>query len=102
MGLRMDRLFACYGCQAKLGSTWVQVLFQPPSKAAQRAYSPLGQVPPGEYVCYLSAKCPVTAGDALELLGQIYYICQAELVTGLRGKPLYQRAFCRQKGGDAL
>ncbi len=102
MGLRMDGLFARYGCRAKLNSTWVQVLFQPPYKAIQQVFVPLGTVPQGQYVCYFPAGCAANTGDSLELLGHAYEICQTELVRGMRGKPLYRRAFCRQKGGEAL
>lgn len=64
----------------------------------QRVYFPMGEIPRGQYLCYLLPGTAV-AGDVLTLDGQSYEICRAEEMWAL-GKAMYQWCLCIEKGGE--
>lgn len=62
-------------------------------------YSPLGEIPRGQYV-YLGPVSPeAKAGDALTVDGKHYWLRRTELVRDKDG-PLYCWGLCVEKGGE--
>ena len=66
----------------------------------QRVYFPLGEIPRGQYLCYLLPGTAV-AGDLLTVDGQVYEVCRAEEMWAL-GKAMYQWCLCVGKGGTEV
>ncbi len=67
----------------------------------QREFSPLGQVPDGEYAFFGPGGLSVAEGDILLLQGKCYELRRLEQVM-LRNKPLYTWGLCVQKGGGSV
>ena len=85
------------------GERTVKGFFQPVrSKSWQYLegnYSPLGEIPRGQYV-YLGPVSPeAKAGDALTVDGKHYWLRRTELVRDKDG-PLYCWGLCVEKGGE--
>lgn len=66
----------------------------------EKLYSPLGQIPRGQYVCILPAGT-AEAGDTLQISGKEYVICRAEDMT-VGAEAVYQWSLCTGKGGDSI
>ena len=81
----------------------IRAFFQPVrSKSWQYLegnYSPLGEIPRGQYV-YLGPVSPeAKAGDALLVDGKSYWLRQTELIRDGSG-PVYCWGLCVEKGGE--
>ena len=81
----------------------IRVLFQPVrSKSWQYLegnYSPLGEIPRGQYL-YLGPVSPkAEAGDILFVEGKAYWLRRTELVRDGNG-PVYCWGMCVEKGGE--
>ncbi|MBR4291306.1 MAG: hypothetical protein IKT52_11835 [Oscillospiraceae bacterium] len=81
----------------------VRAFFQPVrSKSWQYLegnYSPLGEIPRGQYV-YLGPVSPkAEAGDTLLVDGKAYWLRRTELVRDGKG-PVYCWGMCVEKGGE--
>ena len=81
----------------------VRAFLQPSrSKARQEMmaeYSPLGQIPMGQYVYIGPAKPALSEGDLVETAGKRYEMCRVETVYA-GDSAVYQWALCREKGGS--
>lgn len=97
----LEWIFRLYGkpgvLRAKGEQKQVRVFFQGSHSKSwqnmQRVYGPLGEIPRGQYLCYL---LPGTAveGDTLTLEGKAYRICRVEDMA------VYQWCLCTRKGGE--
>lgn len=97
----LERAFGLYGREALLTSGGTQkrvkAFFQGSNSKSwqnmQRVYGPLGEIPRGQYLCFLQ---PGTAaeGDSLEMDGKAYRICRVEDMAA------YQWCLCTEKGGE--
>ena len=63
----------------------------------ERLYSPIGQVPQGQYLCMLPAGTPGGEGDRLRLQGKCYEISRLEPVY-YGEKVAYLWGLCVEKG----
>ncbi len=103
----VKRLFARMGTPAVLihcgAARDVRVFFQADrSRVLRQVFSPLGQVPQGEYLCCFSGDVRPEAGDDVTLAQLHYRIGRVEPIIGADGQAVYYRALCRQKGGEEL
>ena len=103
----IDRILADYGSPLLLEqngrSVSVRAFFQPVrSKSWQYLegnYSPLGEIPRGQYV-YLGPVSPeAKAGDSLTVDKKSYWLRRTELVRDQDG-PVYCWGLCVEKGGE--
>ena len=62
-------------------------------------YSPLGEVPRGQYVYIGPVEPAAEAGDTLTVDGQDYWLRRTELVRDGNG-PVYCWGMCVEKGGE--
>ncbi len=101
----MQHMFQLCGKHARLvgraGEKPVQVLLKGDRTGAHsRVFSPLGELPQGNQVCYFPGETPVAPGDALVLETGKFRICRAESY-GIGGRrPLYIRALCAPMGEE--
>lgn len=63
------------------------------------SYSPLGQIPGGQYVYIGPAQPAAAAGDELILGGKTYILRRVERVW-FRNAPVYCWGLCAEKGGE--
>ncbi len=99
----VDRLFADLGAPALLqrGSTAipVQVHMRPRQKGKlQRLLTPMGDLPQGQYSCYLQV--PVAVGDVVVLGSRRYQVSRWEALRGPGGRVYYYWALCLEKEGE--
>lgn len=102
----LERTFARYGREVVLTSHGVQktvkAFFQGSRSKSwqnmQRVYFPLGEIPRGQYLCYLLPGTAV-AGDLLTVGGETYEVCRVEEMWAL-GQSMYQWCLCAGKGGE--
>lgn len=81
----------------------VRAFFQPVrSKSWQYLegnYSPLGEIPRGQYV-YIGPVSPTAeAGDTVTVDGRVYWLRRTELIRDANG-PVYCWGMCVEKGGE--
>ena len=62
-------------------------------------YSPLGEVPRGQYVYIGPVEPGAQAGDTLTVDGKNYWLRRAELIRAGNG-PVYCWGMCVEKGGE--
>lgn len=101
----LERVFGLYGKNAVLISGSVQkqvkVFLQGSNSKSwqnmQRVYSPLGEIPRGQYLCLLQPGV-ATEGDTLMLDGKAHRICRVEEMTA-GSNAMYQWCLCTGKGG---
>ena len=62
-------------------------------------YSPLGEIPRGQYVYIGPAEPAAEAGDTLTVDGKDYWLRRTELVRDNSG-PVYCWGMCVEKGGE--
>ena len=89
--------------QREEGELYYRAFFQPVrSKSWQYLegnYSPLGEIPRGQYV-YLGPMQPnVSVGDIIKVKGKAYRIRRAEYVYD-SSQPIYIWGMCVEKGGE--
>lgn len=81
----------------------IRAFFQPVrSKSWQYLegeYSPLGEIPRGQYVYIGPAEPAAAEGDALTVEGQEYWIRRSEMILDREG-PVYCWGMCVEKGGE--
>ena len=102
----LERTFARYGRDVVVTSHGVQktvkAFFQGSRSKSwqnmQRVYFPLGEIPRGQYLCYLLPGSAV-AGDCLCVDGVTYEIRRVEDMRAL-GQVMYQWCLCAGKGGE--
>ena len=101
----LERAFGQYGREVLLISGGTQKLvkafFQGSNSKSwqnmQRVYSPLGEIPRGQYLCLLQPGV-ATEGDTLMLDGKAHRICRVEEMTA-GTNAMYQWCLCTGKGG---
>ena len=102
----MDGILRRYGTTAKLSDPWgsqqVKVFFYSVNSTGwqniQRVFSPLGEVPRGQYICVLSSDARAAAEDTLEIGGRAFLLRRVEPM-GIMGETLYDWCVCVEKGG---
>lgn len=62
-------------------------------------YSPLGEVPRGQYVYIGPAEPGAEEGETLTVAGKEYWVRRAEMILDQMG-PVYCWAMCVEKGGE--
>lgn len=106
MRVLMQRVLQKYGTQAQLihegvcASVWV-VFHSSNSKNWQnmdKLYCPLGQIPRGQYLCFLPAGTAVV-GDFLQIQGEEYRFCAVEEMR-MGQQSIYQWCLLTRKGGE--
>ena len=104
----LDGVFARYGMDGEIislsGSRTVKCFFHPVNSRSwqntRREFSPLGEVPGGQYVGMFPADAAVTAGDTVTVNGASYKVGRAESMCDSRGV-VYYWCLCTGKGdGD--
>lgn len=103
----VSKILNCYGTAVTLhqGDTdhAVRAFFQPVrSKSWQYLegdYSPLGEIPRGQYVYIGPVDPKAEAGDTLTVEGKIYWLRRTELILDADG-PVYCWGMCVEKGGE--
>ena len=103
----VGKILRTYGTAMTLsrgGEVWeIFAFFQPVrSKSWQYLegnYSPLGEIPRGQYVYIGPVEPMAKAGDTLVIDGQTYWLRRTELVRDSEG-PVYCWGLCVEKGGD--
>lgn len=104
----LDGIFARYGMEAVIlsqtGSQRVKMFFQSVNSRSwqnmEQMFSPLGQIPRGQYVGIFPADAAVAAGDGLAINGKNYTLCRVEPMCDSAGT-VYQWSLCVEKGdGD--
>ena len=66
----------------------------------QRGFTPVGQVPDGQYVYIGPAQPAAAAGDTLILGGEVYELRRVDRIW-FRNMPLYSWGLCVKRGGVA-
>lgn len=103
----VEKILETYGTSATLqqgeNTHELRAFFQPVrSKSWQYLegnYSPLGEIPRGQYV-YLGPVSPkADAGDTLLVAGKAYWLRRTELVY-VGNDPVYCWGMCVEKGGE--
>lgn len=103
----IEKILLAYGSALHLqqadGNHEIRAFFQPVrSKSWQYLegnYSPLGEIPRGQYV-YLGPVSPeAQAGDTLLVGGKAYWLRRTELIRDESG-PVYCWGLCVEKGGE--
>ncbi len=103
----VSKILNCYGSAVTLtqGETAhaIRAFFQPVrSKSWQYLegdYSPLGEVPRGQYVYIGPVEPQAQAGDTLTVEGRDYWLRRTELILDSDG-PVYCWGMCVEKGGS--
>lgn len=103
----VDKILSSYGSAVTLhrGDTVhsVRAFFQPVrSKSWQYLegnYSPLGEVPRGQYVYIGPVEPAAEVGDTLTVAGRDYWLRRTELILDRNG-PVYCWGMCVEKGGE--
>ncbi len=103
----VSKILNCYGAAVTLtqGETGynIRAFFQPVrSKSWQYLegdYSPLGEIPRGQYVYIGPVEPKAEAGDTLTVEGRDYWLRRTELILDGNG-PVYCWGMCVEKGGS--
>lgn len=103
----VDKILKQYGSAVSLhksdGTYEVRGFFQPVrSKSWQYLegdYSPLGEIPRGQYVYIGPAEPGAEAGDTVTVGGKAYWIRRCEQILDGKG-PVYCWGMCVEKGGE--
>ena len=101
----MERILDRYGVVAKIqsgsGGMTLKVLFHSINSFSwqnmERMFSPLGEVPRGQYICVLPVKIQLEAGHSVLVNGREYLVRKVELMSLFSG-PVYYWALCVEKG----
>lgn len=103
----MDGVFARYGTPATIqtaaGEQQVKVFFYSVNSTAwqnmERQFSPLGEVPRGQYICVLPVNAAADPEDTLTVAGRKYLLRRVEDMAMFTGA-LYRWALCVEKGSE--
>ena len=103
----VEKILETYGTAAVLqqesSSSSIRVFFQPVrSKSWQYLegnYSPLGEIPRGQYVYIGPVEPAAAAGDTLSINTKAYWLRRTELILDANG-PVYCWGMCVEKGGE--
>lgn len=103
----IDKILSCYGTLVALQRENVKheirAFFQPVrSKSWQYLegnYSPLGEIPRGQYVYIGPIEPEAKVGDVLTVAGKDYWLRRTELICDREG-PVYCWGMCVEKGGE--
>ena len=103
----VGKILNTYGTAVTLcqGETecWVRAFFQPVRSKSwsylDGEYSPLGEIPRGQYVYIGPVEPEASAGDTVKLGEKSYWLRRAELIYDANG-PVYCWAMCVEKGGE--
>ena len=103
----VEKILKTYGTAAILQqedvSYVIQVFFQPVrSKSWQYLegnYSPLGEIPRGQFVYIGPVEPAAAAGDTLTVNEKTYWLRRTELILDANG-PVYCWGICVEKGGE--
>ncbi len=106
----VESLFQKFGTPVQLhrgSQSWdTKVFFQADRSKSlrnlQAVFSPLGQVPRGQRICWFPASILPVPGDTVVSDRERFCVCQAEPMLGLRGQLIYRWALCRKMGGEDL
>ncbi len=107
MRLLMDQVFDRYGSNAVLtsqaGVKHLKVFFHSVNSRSwqnmERMFSPLGEIPRGQYICILPIAGGAKAGDQLEVMDKIYILRRVEEMFA-QGQGIYCWSLCVEKGGE--
>ena len=81
----------------------IRVFFQPVRTKSwqylEGNYSPLGEIPRGQYVYIGPVEPAAAAGDTLTVNGKNYWLRRTELILDANG-PVYCWGICVEKGGE--
>ncbi len=98
-------LFARWGSWGQLNGRRQRLFFQAGHSRSlqtlERIFTPLGEIPRGQFVCYFPASPHIQSGDRLEFMGRSFQLYRAEPVFW-KDRVLYIWALCAERGGDAL
>lgn len=103
----VDKILQSYGTAVQLqkgtGSYGIRAFFQPVrSKSWQYLegdYSPLGEIPRGQYVYIGPVEPAAEAGDTVCVGDKAYWLRRTELIRDAQG-PVYCWGICVEKGGE--
>ena len=103
----VEKILETYGTAAVLqqesSSSSIRAFFQPVrSKSWQYLegnYSPLGEIPRGQYVYIGPVEPAAAAGDTLIINTKAYWLRRTELILDANG-PVYCWGMCVEKGGE--
>ena len=103
----IDKILNHYGSMVTLqqqdNTHSIRVFFQPVrSKSWQYLegnYSPLGEIPRGQYVYIGPVKPVATAGDTVTVGDRQYWLRRCEVIYDADG-PVYRWGICVEKGGE--
>lgn len=104
----MDGIFGRYGVSAQVetaaGTVQTKVFFRHVRSDAwqnvEQAYTPLGRVSRGRYICLLPAGVAVALEDTLTVNGKKYLLRQVEQTLAF-DRTVCQWCLCVEKGQDA-
>ncbi len=107
MGQMVAKILKTYGMALTLchgGQNYeIRAFFQPVrSKSWQYLegnYSPLGEIPRGQYVYIGPVEPAAASGDTLSVGGKDYWLRRTELIRDANG-PVYCWGMCVEKGGE--
>ena len=107
MRIMVEKILRSYGAAVTLQrgeeTFSVRGFFQPVrSKSWQYLegnYSPLGEIPRGQYVYIGPVEPKAEAGDTVTVLEKDYWVRRSELITDANG-PVYCWGMCVEKGGE--
>lgn len=103
----MDGVLNRYGVPATIhtaaGAQTVKVIFHSVNSSSwqnmERVFSPLGEVPRGQYICVLPADTAAEPEDTLVVDGRSYLLRRVEQMRVFTG-PVYRWALCVEKGSE--
>ena len=103
----VSKILSAYGSELVLvhgeESLDIRAFFQPVrSKSWQYLegdYSPLGEIPRGQYVYIGPAEPKAEAGDTVIVEGKEYWLRRSELISDQKGS-VYCWGLCVEKGGE--
>jgi hypothetical protein len=103
----VNEILQSYGASMELekgnGSHEIRAFFQPVrSKSWQYLegdYSPLGEIPRGQYIYIGPVEPMAEPGDTVKLDGKKYWLRRTELIRDGEG-PVYCWGICVEKGGE--
>ena len=89
----------CRGPPVRTGRGFFQPVRSKSWQYLEGNYSPLGEVPRGQYVYIGPAEPEAQAGDTLQVAGKDYWLRRAELIHDREGA-VYCWGMCVEKGGE--
>lgn len=102
----MNRLLERYGTRVILttaaGEQQVSAIFYSVNSRSwqnmERMFSPLGEIPRGQYICMLPIAAQAAAGDTVTVGQRAFLLRRVEEMTAM-GEGAYRWCLCVEKGG---